>query len=464
MRQRSRARDYPADHGKDRALRPLPAQEPLGAGGSAQVWRAIDTRTGDTVAVKRLHPLVFADEAGRERLLREFRALRDLDEANIVRVRDLELTEDDGALILDYVAGPSLATRLANGDRLSTAEAVSIALDVAAALAAAHAAGIVHRDVTPGNILLDPDDGARLTDFGIALGGAGTNGEPALTATGELVGTLRYLAPEQLRGAPATPASDVHALAAVLYEMLAGRPAYPAASPVALAEAQARGVDPIPSVPPALDAAVRRGLAPEPADRPADAASFATELEAAVSADRTEPIAAAASPAPARSMDGPLWAPIDADSGAEAPPPPNRRGQPSHPARRHSRARRPGRARPPAPRRWWDRLRSRARSFDHAHGRLRGLAFRTGRSPSRHRRSDPGTHTRAQGREGQRRPRRGKGERQGRRQGQGRRLIADAPSGRQVPPARTSPNDRPPRRSAAGGATVRDPRGRFDRG
>ena len=92
--------------------------EPLGAGGSAQVWRATDKRTGDVVAVKRLHPLVFADQFGRERLLREFRALRDLDEPHVVRVRDLELTDDDGALILDYVAGPSLATRLSSGPRL----------------------------------------------------------------------------------------------------------------------------------------------------------------------------------------------------------------------------------------------------------------------------------------------------------------------------------------------------------
>jgi serine/threonine-protein kinase len=309
-------------------------EEPLGAGGSAQVWRATDTRTGDAVAVKRLHPLVFADQAGRERLLREFRALRDLDERHIVRVRDLELTDDDGALILDYIAGPSLAARLAAGARLSTAEAMSIALDVAAALGAAHARAIVHRDVTPGNILLDPDDGARLTDFGIALAGTSTNGEPALTATGELVGTLRYLAPEQLRGAPATPASDVHALAAVLYEMLAGRPAYPAASPVALAEAQARGVDPIRSVPPALDAAVRRGLAPDPADRPADAMVFGHEVEDALAADRTEPIAAVfaddmtasksvpiALPPPPRSSDGPLWTPIEAEPGSDAPTP-----------------------------------------------------------------------------------------------------------------------------------------------
>jgi eukaryotic-like serine/threonine-protein kinase len=288
-------------------------EEPLGAGGSAQVWRATDRRTGETVAVKRLHPVVFADQAGRERLVREFRALRDLDEPHVVRVRDLELTGDEGALILDYVAGPSLAARLAGEPRLSTAESVSIALDVAAALAAAHEAGIIHRDVTPGNILLDPDDGARLTDFGIALGGGGTAAEPGLTATGQLVGTLRFLAPEQLRGAPATTASDVHALAAVTYEMLAGRPAYEAATPVALAEAQARDVDPIPSIPPALDRAVRQGLAPDPADRPPDAAAFAAEIEAAMAADRTEPI-----PIDAPETGGALWAPTGGRSAVSA--------------------------------------------------------------------------------------------------------------------------------------------------
>ena len=313
--------------------------EQLGAGGSAQVWRATDKRTGEVVAVKRLHPMVFADMGGRERLLREFRALRDLDEPHIVRVRDLELTDDDGALILDYVAGTSLASRLSTGPRPSTSEAVSIALDVAAALAAAHAAGIVHRDVTPGNILLDPDDGARLTDFGIALAGAGTAGEPALTATGELVGTLRYLAPEQLRGAPATTASDVHALAAVTYEMLAGHHAYEAATPVALAEAQARGVEPIRSVPPALDSAIRRALSTDPADRPADAAAFAAEIRAALATDRTEPIVIAGAipnatssmpiaapppvvPAPlaAASAHDPMWPAIDDSDLAEPAP------------------------------------------------------------------------------------------------------------------------------------------------
>ncbi len=283
--------------------------EPVGAGGSAQVWHAIDEATGDDVAVKRLHPIVFADDAGQARLRREFEALRSLDEPHIVRVRDLVIADDDAALILDYVPGRSLAERLASGPQLTATEAVSIAADVAAALAAAHAAGLVHRDVTPGNVLLDPKDGARLTDFGIALGGAEIS---AVTATGQLMGTLRYLAPEQLRGEPATVATDIHSLGAVVYEMLAGRPPYEATTPVALIEAHTAGAWPIQGVDPALDLAVRRALAPDPAQRPADAAAFAASLEEALTEQRTVaiplppmpaavpvPPAAPVSPAPA---------------------------------------------------------------------------------------------------------------------------------------------------------------------
>jgi serine/threonine-protein kinase len=266
--------------------------EPVGTGGSAEVWRALDTKTGDEVAVKRLHPIVVADAAGRARLRREFEALRTLDEPHIVRVRDLHVGKREAALILDYVPGQSLAQRLAtrgNDDAAAfTPEAaVGIVADVAAALAAAHAAGIVHRDVTPGNILLGPDGEAHLTDFGIAH--ASSDGA-AVTATGQLMGTMRYLAPEQLRGAPSTPASDLHSLAAVTYEMLAGRHAYEVATPVALAEAQVAGPPPIPGVAPAVDSAVRQGLAVEPADRPASVADFATALAAAVAAEPTAAI------------------------------------------------------------------------------------------------------------------------------------------------------------------------------
>lgn len=255
--------------------------EPAGSGGSAEVWRALDTKTGEEVAVKRLHPIVVADETGRARLKREFQALRSLDEPHIVHVRDLKIARNEAAIILDYVPGRSLADRLAAGPPFEPAEAVAVARDIAAALTAAHAAGIVHRDVTPGNILLDPTDGARLTDFGIALGG----GAESVTATGQLMGTMRFLAPEQLRGSPATPASDLHSLAAVTYEMLAGRPAYAATTPVALAEAQDLGAAPIETISPALDAAVRQAMAPEPTDRPADVATFADQLSAGLIAD-----------------------------------------------------------------------------------------------------------------------------------------------------------------------------------
>jgi eukaryotic-like serine/threonine-protein kinase len=269
--------------------------EPAGSGGSAEVWRALDTKTGDEVAVKRLHPIVFADDAGLARLKREFEALQSLDAPHIVHVRDLEVAADEAAIILDYVPGRSLADRLAGGPPFEPIEAVAIAREIATALTAAHAAGIVHRDVTPGNILLDPTDGARLTDFGIALGG----GAESVTATGQLMGTMRFLAPEQLRGAPATPASDLHALAAVTYEMLAGHPAYVATTPVALAEEQDRGAAPIETIPPALDAAVRLAMAPDPADRP-DVATFAESLSAGLIADAvTQPIGALPTATPA---------------------------------------------------------------------------------------------------------------------------------------------------------------------
>lgn len=261
--------------------------EPAGRGGSAEVWRALDRETGEIVAVKRLHPIVFADDAGRHRLEREFRLLRDLDEPHLVRVRDLRIGEREAALILDYVAGASLADRLAAdraaGRRMEPAEAVAIVEDVAAALAAAHAAGLVHRDVTPGNILLGADGIAHLTDFGIAQA---SGEQTAVTADGMVLGTVRFLAPEQLRGEPATPASDLHGLAAVAWEMVTGRPAYDAATPVALVEAQRTGPPPAENLPAELDAAIRAGLDPDPKRRPRDVRAFAASLVRAIGATR----------------------------------------------------------------------------------------------------------------------------------------------------------------------------------
>lgn len=272
--------------------------EPAGSGGSAEVWRAIDEKTGDEVALKRLHPIVFATESGRRRLVREFRALRSLRHPSIVRVRDLQLARDDAAIILEYVHGSSLADRLRSGRALTPAEAVAIASDVAAALGAAHDEGLVHRDVSPGNILLDGDGRARLTDFGIAHR---DGDETAATGTGMLVGTLRYIAPEQLRGEPATPASDLFALGAVTYEMLAGRPAFAATTPVALVEAQLVQPPPLEDVPAALDAAVRTALSVEPSARQASVEAFADQLRAAV-----EPPVAPESRTPAVAVAAPV--------------------------------------------------------------------------------------------------------------------------------------------------------------
>jgi eukaryotic-like serine/threonine-protein kinase len=259
--------------------------ERAGAGGSAQVWRAVDEKTGDEVAVKRLHPVVFADPTARRRLERESRALETLQSPNIVRIRDSHLTDDEAALVLDYVPGTSLADHLAQHGKLPVGEAVAIVRDIAAALTTAHSAGVVHRDVKPANIILAPDRHALLTDFGVARQGAEETIHGSVTEVtghGLVVGSLRYMAPEQLRGEPATPASDQYGLAAVVCHMLIGSPPFNGATPVAIAEAHTAGPPSLPEVDAPLADAVRRGLAVDPSDRFPDVAAFAAAVGAAV--------------------------------------------------------------------------------------------------------------------------------------------------------------------------------------
>ncbi len=143
------------------------AAERLGVGGMAAVWRAVDTRTGRDVAIKRLLPGIGRDPAARERLRREARAMSSVDHPNIVPV--LDVIDDDGApaIVMDRIDGVTLADRLRTGP-LPEGAALAVATDVAEALAAAHAAGFIHRDVKPGNVLLADDGRARLLDFGIA--------------------------------------------------------------------------------------------------------------------------------------------------------------------------------------------------------------------------------------------------------------------------------------------------------
>jgi eukaryotic-like serine/threonine-protein kinase len=275
----------------------------LGAGGMARVVAAHDLRLDRSVAVK-LVPVAGIDRAGRERFVREARSSAGFTHPNAVSVYDAG--EGDGFLylVMELIDGPSLATRLTERGRLSTEEALRIAEPVLAALGAAHAAGIVHRDVKPGNILLSSSGAVKLADFGIAkrLDDMASD----LTGSGQFVGTPKYLAPEQVAGARPTPATDLYAVGVVLYEMLAGHPPFDAGDQIATAIAHRDAPIPDlhrtrPDVPDHVVAAVRRAMAKDPAQRFASAARMAAALAApgAPTVAMPAPVVAVAAPAAA---------------------------------------------------------------------------------------------------------------------------------------------------------------------
>jgi serine/threonine-protein kinase len=208
--------------------------ERLGVGASATVWRARDIERDRVVALKLLHPHLFDDPAARARLHVEAAAVRRLDHPAIARLLAHHLDGDQPALAFEHVEGVPLDQHIADHAPLAPTDAARIAATIAEALAHAHAQGVVHRDVKPANVILDNGGGVHLLDFGVA-GQAGVLG---LTEVGTTVGTLPYMAPEQLAGLPPIPATDVYALGVVLYEMLAGRRPHEAPTAVAMAEEQ----------------------------------------------------------------------------------------------------------------------------------------------------------------------------------------------------------------------------------
>jgi len=228
------------------------------------------------VAVKVLHHHLLADPTTRTRLIQEARAAASLSHPGIVAVYDVAVDDEAAAVILELVEGETLADRIRREGALPARAAVRIAAEVAEALSHAHERGIVHRDVKAANVLLGEDGEARLADFGIAR----LLAEEAqrLTDTGTIAGTLRYLAPEQLRGEPAGPPADVYAVGVLLTEMLTGQPPYQVSSPVALAEAQRTPPMVIEGAPPSLSVIVRPTLDPDPERRPSSAAALAAEL------------------------------------------------------------------------------------------------------------------------------------------------------------------------------------------
>jgi eukaryotic-like serine/threonine-protein kinase len=251
---------------------------PLGTGGSGSVWLARDERNGLDVALK----IIPREGKAAARAEREALAARRLRHAHCVRSYDVGHDSGHVYIAYEYVPGRTLreAMRL---DELSDAAAVEIAAQVLDALAHAHRAGIVHRDVKPSNILLEHRDGihARLLDFGLAQ----FDGADTLTAVGDVPGTLAYIAPERLAGRDATPESDVWAVGVVLWEALAGRHPFWGVPLQQVARAIEAGAPPLGSerrdVPRRLLAAVDGALAQDPDARPR-ASAFASELRSAV--------------------------------------------------------------------------------------------------------------------------------------------------------------------------------------
>jgi serine/threonine-protein kinase len=260
----------------DRIASRYELRERLGSSATATVWRARDKRRRRDVALKVANDQP-SDVASRRQLAAEADAAGRLNHPNIVPLLDAHIGRKDAALAFTYVGGETLARRLARSGRLYPAEAAAIAGDIADALAHAHSRGVVHRDVKPGNVMIGPDGRAQLFDFGIAATPARADG--GLPAPGMTSGTLPYMAPEQLAGQPADPASDVYALGVVLYEMLAGRRPYVAATTAELARQQRLPAGPVSDAPAELVDLATAALAYDPRARP-PASEVARQLRA----------------------------------------------------------------------------------------------------------------------------------------------------------------------------------------
>lgn len=244
----------------------------LGAGAMAKVLLAHDAELGREVAVKLLDEGLAADPSFRARFAREARVAAGLSHPNVVTVFDVGEADGRPFIVMELVSGRTLEERLRREGALSATDVLAIARQVCAGLEHAHANGLVHRDLKPGNLIERDDGTVKIADFGIARAVEGTE----LTEAGTVVGTAAYLAPEQAEAGTVTPATDLFALGAVLYELLTARQPWKVDS---LAELAARRDTPPPelpaSTPPGLRAAIERCLLPDPEDRPASAAEVA---------------------------------------------------------------------------------------------------------------------------------------------------------------------------------------------
>jgi Protein kinase domain len=251
----------------------------LGRGGMAQVYRANDRVLGRPVAVKVLSRKLSGDQKFLTRFRREAQASAGLNHPHVVSVYDTGAHDDLHYIVMEYVEGETLASLMARDGALPPEKAARIAADVAEALEAAHRQGLVHRDVKPGNVMIDPDGRVKVVDFGIARAAT----DDTLTQTGLVLGTAAYLSPEQARGDGVDARSDIYSLGCVLYEMLTGRAPFEAESSVAMAykHVNEQPDPPDGEVPPELAAVVMRALEKDPDHRFQTAAEMQAALLAA---------------------------------------------------------------------------------------------------------------------------------------------------------------------------------------
>ncbi|MFS0692524.1 protein kinase domain-containing protein [Streptomyces nitrosporeus] len=252
----------------------------LGRGGMGKVWRAHDEVLGRTVAVKELTAGLYATEADRAvlhaRTQKEARAAARITHPGVVTVHDVIDHDQRPWIVMQYVDGPSLADATKEGGETGPREAARIGLHVLGALRAAHGAGVLHRDVKPGNVLLAKDGTVLLTDFGIAA----IEGDSTITRTGELVGSIDYLAPERVRGGDPGPASDLWSLGATLYTAVEGRSPFRRTSPISTMQAVVGEEAPYPERGGVLAPVITALLRKDPAERPSAAEAERMLLDA----------------------------------------------------------------------------------------------------------------------------------------------------------------------------------------